>query len=54
MTNIRIFLSENFHFLEVKFSKYLNRRVFVMVTDILIKIKTFVSETLQGVLQKVP
>ena len=25
------FLSENFHFLEVKFSIYLNRRVFVMV-----------------------
>ena len=28
--NIRIFLSENFHFLVVKFSVYLNRRVFVM------------------------
>ena len=25
------FLSENFHFLEVKFSVYLNRNVFVMV-----------------------
>ena len=31
--NIRVFLSENFQFLEVKFSIYLNRRVFVM-TDI--------------------
>ena len=30
MKNIRIFLSENFHFLMVKFSVYLNRRVFVM------------------------
>ena len=30
MKNIRIFLSENFHFLLVKFSVYLNRRVFVM------------------------
>ena len=30
MKNIRIFLSENFHFLVVKFSVYLNRRVFVM------------------------
>ena len=30
MKNIRVFLSENFHFLEVKFSIYLNRRVFVM------------------------
>ena len=28
--NFRIFLSENFHFLVVKFSVYLNRRVFVM------------------------
>ena len=30
MKNIRIFLSENFHFLVVKFSVYLNRHVFVM------------------------
>ena len=30
MKNIRIFLSENFLFLFVKFSMYLNRRVFVM------------------------
>ena len=30
MENIRFFLSENFHFLVVKFSIYLNRRVFVM------------------------
>ena len=30
MKNIRILLSENFHFLVVKFSVYLNRRVFVM------------------------
>ena len=30
MKNIRIFLTENFHFLVVKFSVYLNRRVFVM------------------------
>ena len=28
--NIIVFLSENFQFLEVKFSIYLNRRVFVM------------------------
>ena len=28
--NIRVFLSENFQFLDVKFSIYLNRRVFVM------------------------
>ena len=30
MINIRIFLSENSHFLVVKFPVYLNRRVFVM------------------------
>ena len=30
MKNIRFFLSENFMFLEVKFSIYLNKRVFVM------------------------
>ena len=28
------FLSENFQFLEIKFSIYLNRRVFVMVCNI--------------------
>ena len=31
MKNIRVFLSENFQFLEVKFSIYLNRRPFIMV-----------------------
>ena len=30
MKNIRFFLSENFQFLVVKFSVYLNRHVFVM------------------------
>ena len=30
MKNIRVFLSENFKVLEVKFSIYLNRHVFVM------------------------
>ena len=30
MKNIRVSLSENFQFLEVKFSVYLNRRIFVM------------------------
>ena len=33
MKNIRVFLSENVHFLVVKFSIYLNRRVFVMCND---------------------
>ena len=36
MKNIRIFLSENFHFLVVKFSVYLNRHVFVMDTTLTI------------------
>ena len=31
MGNIRVILFENFQFLEVKFSVYLNRRVFVML-----------------------
>ena len=33
MKNIRIFVSENVQFLEVKVSVYLNRRVFVMMTN---------------------
>ena len=32
MKNIRIFYLKNCHFLVVKFSVYLNRRVFVMVS----------------------
>ena len=31
--NIRDFLAENFQFLEVKISTYLNRHVFVMLTS---------------------
>ena len=34
MKKIREFLSDNFQFLAVKFSIYLNRRVFVMQTNI--------------------
>ena len=34
MKNIRVFLSENFQFLEEKFSIYLNRRVFVMTLKV--------------------
>ena len=33
MKNSRVFPSQNFQFLEVKFSLYLNRRVFVMVRN---------------------
>ena len=36
MKNIRIFLPENFHFLVVKFSIYLNRHVFVMDLPLMI------------------
>ena len=39
MKNIRVFLSENSQFLEVKFSIYLNRRVFVMYNCIVVKFK---------------
>ena len=39
MKNIGIFLSENFHFLEVKFSVYLNRHVFVMLRPVTISIQ---------------
>ena len=33
MKNIRVFYLKNFGFLEVKFSIYLNRRVFAMMTQ---------------------
>ena len=32
MKNIRVFLSENLHILVAKFSVYLNRHVFVMIS----------------------
>ena len=41
MKNIRIFLSENFHFLVVKFPAYLNKHVFVMSKGLYVK---FVSD----------
>ena len=34
MKNIRVFLSENFQFFEVKFSIYLNRHAFIMVLSV--------------------
>ena len=34
------FLSENFQFLEVKFSIYSNKRVFVMVIRVTLKVKS--------------
>ena len=42
MKNIRFFLSENFMFFEVKFSTYLNRRVFVMCSN---KVMTVLDRT---------
>ena len=42
MKNI-IFLFENFQFLEVKFSIYLNRRVFVTISPTLFAFKFFVG-----------
>ena len=44
MKNIRVFLSENFLFLEVKLSIYLNRRVFVMQYGIVIGLTGFLSD----------
>ena len=41
MKNIRVFVSENFQFLEEKFSIYLNRRVFVMEGLDIVHIPTF-------------
>ena len=47
MKNIRVFLSENFQFIEMKFSIYLNRRVFVMdsrQSEILIRQHKFTGQ----------
>ena len=44
MKNIRVFLSEKFQFLEVKFSIYLNRRVFVMRSLLLFMNRLNVTE----------
>ena len=41
MKNIRVFLSEKFQFLEVKFSVYLNRCVFVMLVHRLFFFRCF-------------
>ena len=42
MKNIRVYLCEKFQFLEVKFSIYLNRRVFVMTTiDVKCRVEVF-------------
>ena len=35
------FLSENFHFLEVKFSTYLNGRVFIMEPSVFESLKVY-------------
>ena len=42
MKNIRVFLSENFQFLEVKFSIYLNKHVFVMLFVLSIYVYTLI------------
>ena len=45
MKNIRFYLSENFQFLEVKFSVYLNKRVFVMQTSLLLTCMKSLNKT---------
>ena len=49
MKNIRFFLSENFKFLEVIFSIYLNRRVFVMRCELNFNKPINVDQMLQNV-----
>ena len=44
MKNIRFFLSENFPFLVIKFSIYLNRRVFVMKDTEVVKLVQILEE----------
>ena len=41
MKNIRVFLSENCQFLDVKFSIYLNRHVFMMNSKFILKATSF-------------
>ena len=49
MKNIRIFLSENLHFLVVNFLVYLNRHVFVMLlVNIAIIIDFVLSSVVPG------
>ena len=53
MKNSRVFLSENFQFLEVKFSIYLNLRVFVMQTTTLVNVPmTMIIRTPTAIPQK--
>ena len=40
------FLSENFQFLVVKFSIYLNRRVFVMKCQLLYSVNAFLGQVI--------
>ena len=50
MKNIRFFLSENFMFLEVKFSIYLNRRVLVILrVNFAIYAPTYIVCVLKGI-----
>ena len=44
MKNIRVFLSENFKFLEEKFSIYLNRHVFVMQSEMQLKVRADIKK----------
>ena len=54
MKNIRIFVSENFQFLEVKASRYLNRRVFVMYRLFFIVLGLTTREALWIILCRLP
>ena len=54
MKNIKVFLSENVQFLEVKFSIYLNRRVFVMYQARQLYMAVTVSGSLQCLMSLKP
>ena len=56
MKNIRVFISENFQFFEVKFSIYLNRCVFIMDLSYMPLIyvkKKFGQSSFMGYLNKI-
>ena len=50
MKNINFFLSENFKSLEVKFSIYLNRRIFVMLLVLMMHKKFDIPSTYKSIL----
>ena len=50
MKNIRVFLSETFHFLLVKCSVYLNRLVFVMYRKSIYLVMNNVEQSMENII----